>query len=133
MLGLLKASFTHVIIDTSKGFSELDMQVLNEADDVLLVTQLDLPCLRNVVRLDGSFKETGKFDEKVKIVVNRVGYDSGPDQLAEGAGDDRPRNLLAGSQRLSRDGRGAKQRRAAGAASAQGGDHAIDRPTGTPL
>jgi pilus assembly protein CpaE len=77
VLGLLKASFTHVIIDTSKSFGELDMHALKEADQVLLVTQLDLPCLRNVVRLMMSFKETNKFDEKVKIVVNRVGYDTG--------------------------------------------------------
>jgi pilus assembly protein CpaE len=77
VLGLLKASFTHIIIDTSKGFNSLDMQVLTEADIVLLVTQLDLPCLRNVVRLLMSFKESGKFDDKVKIVVNRAGYETG--------------------------------------------------------
>jgi pilus assembly protein CpaE len=77
VLGLLKASFTHVVIDTSKGFNALDMQVLAEADVVLLVTQLDLPCLRNVVRLLMSFKETGRFDDKVKIVVNRSGYETG--------------------------------------------------------
>jgi pilus assembly protein CpaE len=77
VLGLLKASFTHVIVDTSKGFNALDMQVLAEADDVLLVTQLDLPCLRNVVRLLASFKDSGKFDDKVKIVMNRSGYDTG--------------------------------------------------------
>lgn len=77
VLGLLKASFTHVIIDTSKGFGPLDMMALGEADVVLLVTQLDLPCLRNVVRLLTSFKETGKFDDRVKVVVNRVGIDTG--------------------------------------------------------
>jgi len=77
VLGLLKASFTHVIIDTSKSFNELDMHALMEADKILLVTQLDLPCLRNVVRLMMSFKETNQFDEKVKIVVNRVGYETG--------------------------------------------------------
>jgi pilus assembly protein CpaE len=77
VLGLLKASFTHIIVDTSKGFNSLDMQVLAEADVVLLVTQLDLPCLRNVVRLMMSFKESGKFDDKVKIVVNRAGYETG--------------------------------------------------------
>jgi pilus assembly protein CpaE len=76
VLALLKASFTHVIIDTSKGFNQLDMHILREADEVLLVTQLDLPCLRNVVRLLASFKEND-FDGKVKIVVNRVGYDTG--------------------------------------------------------
>ena len=55
----------------------MDMHALTEADQVLLVTQLDLPCLRNVVRLMMSFKESDKFDDKVKIVVNRVGYDTG--------------------------------------------------------
>jgi len=77
VLGLLKASFTHVIIDTSKGFGPLDLMALGEADVVLLVTQLDLPCLRNVVRLLTSFKESGKFDDRVKVVVNRVGIDTG--------------------------------------------------------
>jgi pilus assembly protein CpaE len=75
--GLLKASFTHVIADTSKSYSPLDMQVINESDVVLLVTQLDLPCLRNVVRLMASFKQSLSLEEKIRIVVNRVGYDTG--------------------------------------------------------
>jgi pilus assembly protein CpaE len=77
VLALLKAAFTHIIIDTSKGFSALDMLALEEADDVLLVTQLDLPCLRNVVRLMASFKESNRFEDRVKIIVNRAGYDTG--------------------------------------------------------
>ncbi len=77
VLGLLKASFSHVIIDTSKSFAALDMLALNEADIVLLVTQLDLPCLRNVVRLLTSFKESAKFEDRVRIVVNRAGIDTG--------------------------------------------------------
>jgi pilus assembly protein CpaE len=77
VIGLLKATFTHLIMDTSKSFNDLDMMALAEADVILFVTQLDLPCLRNVVRLMTSFKDMGKLDEKVKIVVNRVGYDMG--------------------------------------------------------
>jgi pilus assembly protein CpaE len=77
VIGLLKATFTHLIIDTSKSFNPLDMFALNQADVVLLVTQLDLPCLRNVVRLMMSFKGTPTLDQKVKIVVNRVGNDAG--------------------------------------------------------
>lgn len=77
VIGLLKATFTHLIIDTSKSFNALDMFALNEADIVLLVTQLDLPCLRNVVRLMMSFKDSAKLDEKVKVVVNRAGYETG--------------------------------------------------------
>jgi pilus assembly protein CpaE len=77
VIGLLKATFTHLIIDTSKSYNTLDLFALNQADTVLLVTQLDLPCLRNVVRLLMSFKDTPALDQKVKIVVNRVGYDTG--------------------------------------------------------
>jgi pilus assembly protein CpaE len=77
VLGLLKASFTHMILDLSKGFTALDMVALKSAKDVLLVTQLDLPCLRNVVRLMLSFGEDEALKEKIKIVVNRVGLDTG--------------------------------------------------------
>jgi pilus assembly protein CpaE len=77
VIGLLKASFTHVILDLSKSYTELDMVALKEASRVLLVTQLDLPCLRNVVRLLMSFDEVEGLRDKTKIVVNRVGLDSG--------------------------------------------------------
>src|SRR5439155_11366806 len=46
------------------------------ATHVLLVTQLDLPCLRNVVRLMMSFGEIEGLKEKVKIVINRQGLDA---------------------------------------------------------
>ena len=77
VLGLLKASFTHVLLDLSKAYSPLDMAALEESNHVLLVTQLDLPCLRNVVRLMMSFDEIDGLKEKTKIVVNRVGLDAG--------------------------------------------------------
>ena len=77
VLGLLKASFTHMILDLSKGYTPADFVALKSAKDILLVTQLDLPCLRNVVRLMMSFGETEGLKDKVKIVVNRVGLDTG--------------------------------------------------------
>lgn len=77
VFGLLKATFSHLIIDTSKSYSPLDMVALEAADKVVLVTQLDLPCLRNVVRLMMSFDEIDELKEKVKIVVNRVGLGNG--------------------------------------------------------
>jgi pilus assembly protein CpaE len=77
VIGLLKATFSHMIIDTSKSFSRLDLIAMEMADHVLLVTQLDLPCLRNVVRLLMSFEEMGKLTHKMKIVVNRVGRETG--------------------------------------------------------
>lgn len=75
--GLLKASFTHLVIDLSKTYSAIDMAAIESASQVLLVTQLDLPCLRNVVRLMMSFEEIEGLQSKVEIVVNRAGLDSG--------------------------------------------------------
>jgi pilus assembly protein CpaE len=50
VFGLLKATFTHIVIDTSKGFNATDLAAFEFANDVLMVAQLDLPCLRNLVR-----------------------------------------------------------------------------------
>lgn len=77
VIGLLKATFSHMIIDTSKSFSKLDLMAMEMADHLLLVTQLDLPCLRNVVRLLMSFESMGDLKEKTKIIVNRVGRETG--------------------------------------------------------
>ena len=75
VLGLLKASFSHLVIDLSKSYSRLDIAALQAAQHILLLTQLDLPCLRNVVRLLSSLEVYEGVNEKIKIVVNRAGLD----------------------------------------------------------
>ncbi|PQO30487.1 response regulator [Bremerella cremea] len=77
VIGLMKATFTHLIIDTSKSYSSLDMVAMKEAQINLMTIQLDLPCLRNVVRLMMSFGEVDGLKEKTKVIVNRVGLDNG--------------------------------------------------------
>lgn len=76
VIGLLKATFSHVIIDCSKSYSANDMVALELSNHILMVTQLDLPCLRNVVRLLMSFNQMPAIKDKLKIIVNRVGLDS---------------------------------------------------------
>jgi pilus assembly protein CpaE len=77
VVGLLKATFSHLVLDLSKGYTPNDLVALKMASHILLVTQLDLPCLRNVVRLLMSFRGMDGVAEKVKVVVNRAGLDSG--------------------------------------------------------
>ncbi len=76
VIGLLKATFTHVILDLSKSYSKIDMVALEMSNHILLVTQLDLPCLRNVVRLLMSLSQMDDIKDNVKIVVNRAGLDN---------------------------------------------------------
>lgn len=77
VIGLLKATFSHLVLDLSKGYTKNDLIALKTASSILLVTQLDLPCLRNVVRLLMSFKSMEGVADKVKVIVNRAGLDSG--------------------------------------------------------
>jgi pilus assembly protein CpaE len=81
MFGLLKATFSHIVVDISKGFTDIDMAALQIADEIVMVVQLDLPCLRNLVRLQMSFEDIEGLTDKLKIVVNRVGVESGQIKL----------------------------------------------------
>ena len=75
ILALLKATFSHLIIDVSKSFGKLDLAAMEVSDKVLLVTQLDLSCLRNVVRITQFLDNFPAIKEKVEIVVNRMGLE----------------------------------------------------------
>lgn len=75
VIGLLRASYTHLILDLSKAFTPTDVAALRMADTILLVAQLELSSLRNVVRMLLTLGNEEGFEEKLKIVLNRVGSD----------------------------------------------------------
>jgi pilus assembly protein CpaE len=75
ILALLKATFSHLIVDVSKSFARLDMSVMEVSDKILMVTQLDLSCLRNVVRITQFLEQFPGVKDKVEIIVNRMGLE----------------------------------------------------------
>ena len=75
--GLLRASFSHIVIDVSKSYSQVDLTAMELSNEIVLMVQLDLPCLRNMVRLLMSLQQMDNIRDKVKVVVNRVGLESG--------------------------------------------------------
>jgi pilus assembly protein CpaE len=79
VIGLLKTSFTHVLIDLSKGLSPTDMTALHLSDKILLIAQLELTSLRNVVRIMHALGSQGGMSEKLEVIVNRTGSDTGGD------------------------------------------------------
>jgi pilus assembly protein CpaE len=83
VIALLKATFTHCVIDISKSYGPLDVAALEVSDTILLVTQLDLPCLRNAVRLMQLFDHFDGLSEKVKVVVNRLGLEDAQISLSK--------------------------------------------------
>lgn len=48
VLRLLKLNFDFVVVDTSPSFDEHVLQAFDETDEILLVTTLDVPTLKNV-------------------------------------------------------------------------------------
>jgi pilus assembly protein CpaE len=76
VIGLLRASYTHLVLDLSKSFSPTDVTALRMADLILLVAQLDLTSLRNVVRMLATLATEEALDKKVRIVLNRVGNET---------------------------------------------------------
>jgi pilus assembly protein CpaE len=73
VIGLLRASYTHLVLDLSKGFTPTDVTALRMADTILLVAQLELSSLRNVVRMLLTLGTDPAISDKIKIILNRVG------------------------------------------------------------
>lgn len=76
VIGLLRASYTHLLLDLSKGFSPTDVTALSMADMILLVSQLELTSLRNTVRILLTLNNNEALASKIKLILNRVGSDA---------------------------------------------------------
>jgi pilus assembly protein CpaE len=77
VIGLLRASYTHLVFDLSKRFTPTDLTALRMADVILLIAQLELTSLRNVVRMLHTLNAEDGLGQKVHVVINRVGSDEG--------------------------------------------------------
>ncbi len=73
LLGMLRAAFGTVIVDTSIGLHASDFAAFEISDLILVVVHLELLCLRNTARLINLFRQFDGLAEKVKLVANRVG------------------------------------------------------------
>lgn len=83
LLGLLKAAFGTVVIDTSKGLQSSDFAALEMSDVILVVAQLDLTCLRSTARLIQLFQQFDGLVDRVKLVINRAGSNDAEISLAK--------------------------------------------------
>ena len=94
LFGLLRAAYSTVVIDTSKGLQSSDFSAFEISDVILVVVQLDLLCLRNTSRLLGLFREydgTHRSGQAGGESERLVGV---PDQPQEGRGDPQDADLL---------------------------------------
>lgn len=67
----LRASYNWVVVDLGVWPDRFYAQMLQQADQILLVSELTLPDLQNLKIIKALFREIDLDDHKVKVVVNR--------------------------------------------------------------
>lgn len=71
ILTVLKSIFDYVIIDTTSSFDSKTLAALDLADRILLVSMVNLPCIRNTQRCLDLFDRLNYPKEKINLVINR--------------------------------------------------------------
>jgi len=67
----LRSSYNWVVVDLGVWLDPFYARVLQEADQILLVTELALPDLQNSKIIKALFRDQNLDDHKVKVIVNR--------------------------------------------------------------
>ncbi len=72
VLGIMKSMFDVIVIDGGHSPDDIYLKILGMSDELLIITDLTLPCLANANRLLRLLKYLGyPSGEKIKIVINR--------------------------------------------------------------
>jgi pilus assembly protein CpaE len=87
MLRFLRLHYRAVVLDGLRGFDELSVAALDEADQILVVVTQEVPAVRDARRCADLLKRLGA-EAKLKLVVNRFqkGLEITPAVVAETVG-----------------------------------------------
>jgi pilus assembly protein CpaE len=79
ILKTLRSMFQYVVVDTAPSFNDAMLAALDAADEVLIISAMDLPTVKNV-KLCLEIMESLNYTEgKVKLVLNRADSEGGMD------------------------------------------------------
>ncbi|MGK7312248.1 MAG: AAA family ATPase [Candidatus Longimicrobiales bacterium M2_2A_002] len=72
ILGLLRSHYDYVLVDTSKSLAPPALAALRTADPIILITNMDVPSLRNLKRCLPILDDATAGDaSRLRLVVNR--------------------------------------------------------------
>jgi pilus assembly protein CpaE len=77
LLTILRSLFDRIVVDLGSWPDDFYLKTLEEADEVLLLTELLFPCLDNLRKLWSLYHEWGLDSQKIKLVVNRYYKENG--------------------------------------------------------
>jgi pilus assembly protein CpaE len=72
LLRVLARTYEYIVIDVGNSVNACSVAALYAADTVFLVTNPDVPSIRNAQRLVDRVRQLGAGSERVKVVLNRV-------------------------------------------------------------
>jgi pilus assembly protein CpaE len=72
LLRILTKTYDYVIVDVGNTINACGVSALYAADTVFLVTNPDVPSIRNAQRLVERVRQLGAGSERVKVLLNRV-------------------------------------------------------------
>jgi pilus assembly protein CpaE len=72
LLRVLSRLYDHIVIDAGNTINACAVSALYAADTIFLVTNPDVPSIRNAQRLVDRVRQLGAGSERVKILLNRV-------------------------------------------------------------
>ncbi len=96
IFGILRGLYDHIVVDLGHLFDDLFFRVFQEADLVLMLSEITIPNFRNLRKLWPLLKDWELGHRKLKVVVNRHNRqnDQGLDELEKIMGEP-PLALLA--------------------------------------
>jgi pilus assembly protein CpaE len=71
ILTFLKQHYDHIVIDTSNSLTPRTLATFEQADEIYLVANVDLPSLRNIQRCQHILEKMGERGDRVRLLVNR--------------------------------------------------------------
>jgi pilus assembly protein CpaE len=71
ILDVLTQSFDFVVVDTPKEFDDMLALVLDKANFILFITEMDVPSLKSAHRALELFGRMGIYEKKIRLVLNR--------------------------------------------------------------
>ena len=71
ILDVLAQSFDYVVVDTPKEFDDMLALVLDKANLIFFITEMDVPSLKSAHRALELFERMGIYDKKIRLILNR--------------------------------------------------------------
>jgi pilus assembly protein CpaE len=72
IIRMLKQSFRYVVIDTPPSFTDHVLAALDESDDAVLLTTMDVPSIKNLKLSLQTLEMLGIGRDRIRLVLNRA-------------------------------------------------------------